>query len=357
VSYTTQKIRLFANYLWYRHSTLATILSPLSWLFRLLLKLRRFWLQKRQRSLPTPVVVVGNISVGGTGKSPVVIALAIALKAKGYRPGIISRGHGSHAPYYPFRVNQNTLVGLSGDEPLMIARQTQCPVMIGADRYTTALTLLAQFSECDIIISDDGLQHYNLPRALEIAVVDGERGFGNGHCLPVGPLREPIDRLDTVDWIIVNNGANKSDNKLQQYIADRQSAARITSITVQPKGWLHIQSNTLYPLLPLPWLSYSQHRQNAGVKIKAIASIGNPQRFFSTLIELGLSTETHAFPDHHSFTYSDLAGWQQDIVLMTSKDAVKCQTFASCYWWALEIETQLPSDLITAVSNLTIAKK
>ena len=301
--------------------------------------------------------MVGNISIGGTGKSPVVIALAIALKAKGYRPGIISRGHGSHAPYYPFRVNQNTLVSFSGDEPLMIARQTQCPVMIGADRYATALTLLAQFSECDIIISDDGLQHYSLPRALEIAVINGERGFGNGHCLPAGPLREPVHRLDSVDWIIVNGEVNNSNDNLQRYIADRHSAARIISITAQPKRWLHIQSNTVYPLLPLPWSSYSQYRQKAGVKLKAVASIGNPQHFFLMLTEQGLDIERYSFPDHHSFTYNDLAAWQQHIVLMTRKDAVKCEKFASRYWWALEIEAQLPSELITAVGNLPIAKK
>ena len=333
------------------------MLSPLSWLFRLLVKLRRRWLQKRQRSLPVPVVVVGNISVGGTGKSPVVIALARALKAEGYRPGIISRGYRSRAPYYPFRVNQNTLASLSGDEPLMIARQAQCPVVIGPDRYATASVLLAQYSDCDIIISDDGLQHYSLPRTLEVGVVDGERGFGNGHCLPAGPLREPVKRLDSVDWILINGEVTNNSGGLQQYIDNRQSAARIVSISAQPKRWLHIQSNTFYPLSPLPWSSYSRHRQKAGVKLKAVAGIGNPQRFFSTLTNLGLDIEAHTFPDHHHFTYSNLAPWQQDILLMTSKDAVKCQMFASRYWWALEVEAQLPSQLITAVANLAAAKK
>ena len=330
----------------------------------MLVKLRRFWLQKNQHSLLKPVVVVGNISIGGTGKSPVVIALANALKERGYHPGIISRGYKSHAPYYPFRVNQNTLVSVAGDEPLMIARETQCPVVIGSNRYAAASTLLAQFSDCDIVISDDGLQHYRLPRALEIAVIDGERGFGNGHCLPAGPLREPISRLDSVDWIIVNGKLEDSENNLHEQIANKSSesqiinkASQIVSIKMQPKRWLHIQSNTYYPLSPLPWLSHAQYRQRIDVKLKAVASIGNPQRLFSTLTSLGIDAETHSFPDHHHFTYDDLSRWQQHVVLMTSKDAVKCQVFASGYWWALEIEAQLPSGLVAAVSNLAIAKK
>lgn len=339
------------------------VLLPFSWLFTLVVKLRRFWLQKNQHSLPKPVVIVGNISTGGTGKSPVVIALALALKAKGHRPGIISRGYRSHAPYYPFRVNQNTLVSVAGDEPLMIAREAQCPVVIGSNRYAAASTLLAQFSDCDIVISDDGLQHYRLPRALEVAVIDGERGFGNGYCLPAGPLREPINRLDSVDWIIINGKSEDSKNNLQEKVASKQfesqisnKASQIASIKMQPKRWLHIQSNTYYPLSSLPWLSHTQYRQRVGVKLKAIASIGNPQRFFSTLQELGIDSEEHIFPDHYQFTYDDLSRWREHVVLMTTKDAVKCQTFASPYWWVLETAVQLPSELVTEVSSLVTAK-
>ena len=357
----TQKIHAFFDSLWYGDSQLSVVLLPFSWLFTMLARWRCAWLRKKQRSLAKPVVVVGNISVGGTGKSPVVIALAEALKAKGHRPGIISRGYKSRAPYYPFRVNQNTLVDVAGDEPLMIARETQCPVVIGPDRYAAALTLLSQFSDCDIIISDDGLQHYRLPRALEVAVIDGERGFGNGHCLPAGPLREPVERLDSVDWIIANGAVNNMD--LKYYFANKQADGKpldkwLTPIKIEPKRWFHIQSNTHYPLSPSPWSSYSQYRQQVGVKLIAVASIANPQRFFSTLTdELGLDIETHIFPDHHHFTYDDLAVWQQHIVLMTTKDAVKCQHFASKYWWALEIETALPPELVTMVSNLAAVKK
>ena len=359
----TAKIHSFANYLWYSDSKLRIVLLPFSWLFASLIKLRRFWLQKNQHSLPKPVVVVGNISVGGTGKSPVVIALALALKAKGHRPGIISRGYRSHAPYYPFRVNQNTLVSVAGDEPLMIARGAQCPVVIGSNRCDAAAALLAQFSDCDIVISDDGLQHYRLPRALEIAVIDGERGFGNGHCLPAGPLREPISRLADVDWIIINDKFEDSNNDLQEQIINNQSgdqignkASQIVSIKMQPKRWLHIQSNTYYPLSPLPWLSHAQYRQQVAVKLKAVASIGNPQRFFSTLKELGIDSEEYIFPDHYQFTYDDLSRWRQHVAVMTTKDAVKCQIFASPYWWALETEVQLPSALVKEVSSLATVK-
>lgn len=360
LSRALQKMHLSINDLWYRPTTLlgatlVKVLSPLSWLFRAVVILRRRWLQKKQLRLPVPVVVVGNISVGGTGKSPVVIALAMALKARGYRPGIISRGYGSHAPYYPFRVEHTTSVEAAGDEPLMIVRATQCPLVIGANRYATALTLLAQCHDCDMIISDDGLQHYHLPRALEIAVVDGKRGFGNGCCLPAGPLREPVNRLDSVDWLLVNGAAG--NRQLQYYMANRQSPATAASIRVKPRHWLHIQSHTVHPLSPLPWLCHHryrrQHPQPREAKLKAVASIGNPQRFFATLNALGLNVETRVFPDHHHFTDNDLACWRRDIVLMTSKDAVKCQNFAGSHWWALEIEAQLPAELISAVVDLS----
>ena len=222
------------------------------------------------------------------------------------------------------------------------------------------LPALVQHNACDIIISDDGLQHYSLPRALEVAVVDSERGFGNGHCLPAGPLREPFSRLESVDWMVINGDVDNSNSALQHCIANKQSEnkdSKVVSITIEPKRWLHIQSNTFYPLSPLPWSSDTQYRQNMGVRPQAVASIGNPQRFFSTLKDLGIDIETHAFPDHHHFTYNDLAMWQQQIVLMTTKDAVKCQPFASRYWWALEVEALLPMELVAAVGNLAVTKK
>src|SRR5690554_2376911 len=183
---------------------------PLTGLFRLISALRRRYLRRfAQHRLGVPVLVVGNISLGGTGKTPVIIALVKHLHSRGYKPGVISRGYGAKAPSYPLVVTEETPVQHSGDEPLLIAQATGCPVCVDPDRVAAGERLVAL--GCDLILSDDGLQHYRLGRDLEIAVVDGERRFGNGWCLPTGPLREPISRLRQVDWVLVNGGAG-ADN-------------------------------------------------------------------------------------------------------------------------------------------------
>ncbi|MEH6467801.1 MAG: tetraacyldisaccharide 4'-kinase, partial [Porticoccus sp.] len=196
-------ISTFLEQAWYRRSSWVLLLVPLSWLFRAVVTVRRYYQQKVKPnpSLSVPVIVVGNISVGGTGKTPLLLALASHLKEQGYRPGVISRGYGGSASGYPILVSAESIAAEVGDEPLLLA--SACPVVVDPDRYRAAKSLLEQ-TDCDLILSDDGLQHYRLPRDIEIAVVDGERGFGNGQCLPAGPLREPVSRLQYFDFILTN---------------------------------------------------------------------------------------------------------------------------------------------------------
>ena len=190
---------------WYRDNWLTRLLAPLAWLFAAISRWRRRVLSRaaQRQSLPVPVIVVGNISVGGTGKTPLLITLVETLRRDGFRPGVISRGYGGKAPNYPFMVGGDTPPQQGGDEPVLIASQCQCPVVVDPDRLQAAHYLLTH-SDCNVILSDDGLQHYRLPRDIEIAVVDGQRGFGNRRLLPAGPLREPVSRLDEVDFVVCN---------------------------------------------------------------------------------------------------------------------------------------------------------
>ncbi|MDX2349092.1 MAG: tetraacyldisaccharide 4'-kinase, partial [Porticoccus sp.] len=189
---------------WYRHNSWALLFLPFSWLFRGVAATRRYYHQKvaPSPSLNVPVIVVGNITVGGTGKTPLLLALVAHFKQQGYRPGVISRGYGGNASEYPLRVTTESAAAEVGDEPLLLA--SACPVVVDPDRYRAAQFLLEQ-TDCDLILSDDGLQHYRLPRDIEIVVVDGGRGFGNGHCLPAGPLREPVSRLTQADFVLINS--------------------------------------------------------------------------------------------------------------------------------------------------------
>ena len=301
----------------------------LNWLSSLCLPLASlFWLSTRVRLLlyrlgfkktykiPVPIVVVGNISVGGTGKTPLVIYLANLLKVAGYTPGIISRGYGGKAPTYPFLVSATTPPKYSGDEPVLLAAHTHCPVVVDPQRVRAAHYLSHQ-TNCDVLISDDGLQHTALGRDLEIAVVDGARRFGNSHMLPAGPLREPLTRLKTVDFI-VNNGVAQADEWEMQ-------------LNVVPLYHLHNrQRRTLESF--------------AGQTVHAIAAIGNPQRFFRQLTQAGLTIIEHAFPDHYSFKPTDLDFAEHATVIMTEKDAVKCQHFPHQTIWVLAVYASLTEE-------------
>ncbi len=204
-----------AEDVWYNDAWLGILLLPLAYVFSDIVRLRRFCYQKgiaKSFRLPVPVIVVGNITVGGTGKTPLVIWLANRLTEAGFKPGIISRGYGGQSETWPRIVNQQSNVNQIGDEPYLIFRQTQLPMVVGPDRVESGKKLLSKF-DCNVIISDDGLQHYKLQRDIEIMVIDGERRFGNGYMLPAGPLREPVSRLQSIDFVVVN-GEKYEENEI-----------------------------------------------------------------------------------------------------------------------------------------------
>lgn len=312
---------------WYGDKHWPWLLLPLSLLLRLIAFLRRAFLTRfRQQKLSVPVIVVGNISLGGTGKTPLIIALLKHLQRRGFNPGVISRGYGGQAPAYPLLVNASTPVQHSGDEPLSIALATGCKVCVDPDRVAAARTL--QGGGCDIILSDDGLQHYRLGRSLEIAVIDGQRGLGNGLCLPAGPLREAPRRLRQVDWVVVNGSINERTKTQLNKLAINDWVA----MQIAPEHWQRLidgEQLELDHLLP-------------GTQVHAVCGLGNPQRFYHTLRQMNLQPLEHDFPDHYQYRPEDLQFEQPAPVVTTTKDAVKCRAFAQPDWYALAIAAQLP---------------
>lgn len=318
---------------WYSGNWFVFLLFPLSWLFRGLIALRLLAYRKgwitRWRA-PLPVVVVGNITVGGVGKTPLTIALVEHLKRAGFRPGIVSRGYGSHAPYYPYCVTDQTAVLAAGDEPLLIAQRTGCPMVISPDRVDACKTLLAQYT-CDVVIADDGLQHYALDRDLELMVVDGKRGFGNGHCLPVGPLREPLQRIKSVDYCVVN-GAEPTTIKLPTKLA---AAMQFSEMALKPRFFANLVTGEKIIVDEWP------HEK----KIHAVAGIGNPERFFSSLKLLGFEVIKHVYPDHHDFIPEDII-FDGRPIIMTEKDAVKIRRFNFDNTWYLHVDAALERSFV-----------
>ncbi len=291
---------------WLRRGALACALWPLSLLFRALAGLRAALFRAglmRSHKLPVPVLVVGNIFIGGTGKTPLTIWLAEALRDAGFTPGIISRGHGG-ASSAPREVKADSLAADAGDEPLLIARRTGCPVMVGRDRPAAGRALLAAHPQVNVLISDDGLQHYALQRDIEIVLFDG-RGAGNGWLLPAGPLREPVSRRR--DFTVVNTP------RLTPALAQNVGGA---PFQMQLAGTFAERMSARAERLPLAAL--------AGKRIVAAAGIGNPGRFFAMLRAHGLAFDELALPDHHDFLDQPFARVDADIILITEKDAVKC---------------------------------
>jgi tetraacyldisaccharide 4'-kinase len=317
---------------WYRLSALHLLLLPLSQIFRILTALRRFFYRSdilASVKIPVPVVVVGNISVGGTGKTPLTLWLAQQLIDNGWHPGIVSRGYTKNKVRrkMPQEVSFDDAADKVGDEPLLMAQRALCPVWIGRDRPAVALALLQAHPECDIILSDDGLQHYRLQRNAEIVVIDGARRFGNGLLLPAGPLREPVSRLRNVDAVVVNGGQTENNEFA-----------------------MRLDGSLFYNLLnPGTVLGAGEF---AGQHLHAVAGIGHPQRFFAHLEHLGLSAQHHAFPDHHHYSASDIAFDDADAILMTEKDAVKCAAFANEKCWVLRVDAQVSP----ALAQLIIEK-
>ena len=298
---------------------LSYLLLPLSFIYRSIIfirrKLYRLSIFKSHR-LPVPVIIVGNITVGGTGKTPLVIALTEALKKHGFHPGIISRGYRGKSQSWPQSVTPNSDPYLVGDEAVLMAKKTGVPVVVGPKRVVAAQKLLAEY-QCDIIISDDGLQHYALERDIEIAVIDGERQLGNTFCLPAGPLREPPSRLKTVDFVVFNSPVSPAQYAMHFVIDD---------IVNMKNG--------------IPFSSHS-------TDIIAIAGIGNPDRFFNTLRDQKIQFQSKIFPDHHHFQLADFNFLKKNhVVLMTEKDAVKCTAFADDRFYVVRGHAEIQCDFI-----------
>ncbi len=302
--------------IWYQNHWAKWLLLPLSWLFALLSTTRRLLFRfniKHASHLPVPVIVVGNITAGGSGKTPTVIYLIELLRQQGYRPGVISRGYGVDIQGC-LVVSTGAKASDVGDEPAMIVARTQVPMVVGAKRVDAANFLLANF-DVDVIICDDGLQHYALARDIEIALVDGDRRYGNQWLLPAGPLREGLWRLNSVDFVI-NNGGPVHTNEV------------LMSLTPAP---LVQVDNTL------------TEKFDSQDAIVAMAAIGNPQRFFNTMSQLGYNIANAVeFTDHQAFEPMQLKALSQGHPLvMTEKDAVKCRDFAQSHWWYLPVNAKL----------------
>ena len=321
---------------WYapRLTLLTTTLVPLSVVFRSAVALRRALYRGRvlrAQRLPVPAVVVGNLTVGGSGKTPLTIALARALAERGWRPGIVSRGYGGIVRA-PRAVKAGSTADQVGDEPLLLAR-TGLPVWIGRDRPAAVRALLAAHPECNVVIADDGLQHYAMARTVEIAVVDASRGMGNGWMLPAGPLRERSSRLDEVDAVVrLMNTPGAPATRISM---------RLSTMSLSGSSFVRVDAP--------PIIAAAASFHMAGVH--AIAGIGNPERFFEHLRSLGIDATCHAFPDHHRFTPADLMLPDATAILMTEKDAVKCVVFADDRCWTLPVRAAIDASLVTLIEG------
>ena len=289
---------------------------PLAWLYRALVGLRRGvyrygWLQKQ--TVTVPVVVIGNLTAGGTGKTPLTIAVVRALRERGWRPGVVSRGHGG-TQRAPALLGDDPDPAVVGDEPCLI-HANGIPVAVGRERPAAARLLLD--AGCDLVVADDGLQHYALARDVEVCVIDGVRRFGNRHMLPAGPLREPLSRLTRVDFRVCNGGHAEPGEYAMHLSGD--DAVALVDGRNQPL------------------------RDFSGRRVHAVAAIGNPQRFFAGLRAIGIDVVEHAFADHHRYLPADLDFADGVPVLMTDKDAVKCRAFAQPHWWRVPVQAELPA--------------
>ena len=305
--------------IWYGGVKPSLLLRVLGLMWRCVMALRS-WLY-RQRILragraPVPVIVIGNLTAGGTGKTPLTVYLAKLLQEQGHHPGIASRGHGRRSTGLQWVHAESTAADV-GDEPLLLQQRTGVPVCVAARRIDAARALVA--AGCDVVLCDDGLQHLALARDLEICVIDGARGFGNGLFVPAGPLREPRSRLLSVDLVVINAAADAP-----------VSADLPTGLQMRLAG------DWAWPLdgsaEPKPLSAF------AGPAVQALAGIGNPGRFFAQLRRAGLTPVGHAFADHHQYAASDLQFAQGQVLLMTEKDAVKCRSFAAPGQWYVPVE-------------------
>ncbi|MES2818441.1 MAG: tetraacyldisaccharide 4'-kinase [Pseudomonadota bacterium] len=315
--------RLLAS--WYGGHPALALLRPLELLYRQVVR------RKRKRFLsgadqayraPVPVLVVGNITVGGTGKTPMILWLIEHCRARGLRVGVVSRGYGAQPPQWPWRVLAGQSAREAGDEPLLIVQRSAVPLVIDPDR-SRAVRALLDTESLDLILCDDGLQHYRLARDLELVLIDAARGLGNRRCLPAGPLREPVERLQSVDALLYNGAA-----------VDREDGF---AFNLQPRALVNLRSGERQPLTYF----------STGQALHAVAGIGNPRRFFATLEALHWRPIEHAFADHAAYDAAQLDFSPALPLLMTEKDAVKCRSFAAADWWYLAVDA-LPSPAFVA---------
>lgn len=313
--------------LWYNPMRTPPIgLRLLSGIYGILTKLRCTLYRRgifKVWAMPVPVIVVGNISVGGTGKTPLTIALVEALRVRGWKPGVISRGYGASSED-PVLVDENARPSMVGDEPYLIHQRTGAPVAVGRDRVAVARLLLA-VAKPDVLIADDGLQHYALFRNVEICVIDGERRFGNMQLLPAGPLRESPSRLVNIEFRVCN-GPNSAVDEVPMRLRGDNAVALSDATLRQP---LHTF---------------------VGQRVHAVAAIGNPQRFFARLRNQGIDLIEHVFADHHAYQAADLDFADELPILMTEKDAVKCVSFARSNLWYVPVCAELPEEFFDAIA-------
>ena len=306
---------------WYRPGPLGALLAPFGWLVALFTILRRGAYRagmRRTWRVGCPVVVVGNLSVGGTGKTPLVIAIAKLLSARGVRVGVVCRGYRGIASRWPRQVRPDSDPLRVGDETVLIARRTGGPVAAGPNRIAAGRILFRR-SKCDVILVDDGLQHLRLARDVEIVVIDGNRRHGNGRCIPAGALREPLSRLSTVDLVVVNGDARHGELEMQLAPGDAVSV-------VNPESTRPLDSFR-------------------DTTVHAMCGIGHPERFFRMLEARGVGVMRHPFPDHQPFRAPDIDFGDNAPVLMTEKDAVKCEQFADARHWHVPVEAELSDEL------------
>lgn len=322
----------FPNF-WRRHGLTAWLLLPLAGLFALLAGARRWMFAKgwlRSQRVSVPVIVVGNVTVGGSGKTPVVLALVQALNRAGWRPGVISRGYGGTVSA-PRSVRPDDDPQVVGDEPLLLARRCDCPVWVGPDRPAVAQALLAANPECRVLISDDGLQHYRLARNMELVVLD-PAGLGNRFPLPAGPMREPLGRIKKAQAVIVHGDPAEAGE------LESLGCKAFRMELVADRFWRLGNERAL-----------ARANQFADRRLHALAGIGRPERFFAQLESMGLVFERHPFPDHHRFTPDNLTVPPGDVLLMTEKDAVKCEGLTQSECWVLRVEARIEPDLAAFV--------
>ncbi|MEB0206403.1 tetraacyldisaccharide 4'-kinase [Pseudomonas sp. CCC3.1] len=306
---------------WYNGHPLLAVLSPLEYLYRRVVERKRARFMAGEGEIyrpPVPLIVVGNITVGGTGKTPLILWLIEHCQRKGLRVGVVSRGYGAKPPTFPWCVTAQQSAAQAGDEPLLIVQRTGVPLVIDPDRSRAVKALLAS-EPLDLILSDDGLQHYRLARDLELVLIDNARGLGNGRCLPAGPLREPAERLESVDAVLYNGAASDPPTGF--------------AFTLQPTALINLRSGERQPLDFFA----------PGQALHAVAGIGNPQRFFTTLEALHWRPVAHAFADHAPYSAEVLSFTPSLPLVMTEKDAVKCRDFASPDWWYLAVDA-VPSE-------------